>query len=198
MTDKDQDEARKIKIFLIKNEAGRFINVENPKMPYFTDKMWQGSFSSIKGKKNFDKNLEYLNKTGEYGELSLFETDLFEHLASSAIETSAAIITLDLAAKRLQLVRNTIPNVGEANEHVHNSLVNCSKKLKFVAPLFAGCERNNEEFTYEMQGNYDEMIHHLGKVEPWNTAEINELLTAYWKNKKTLLGSARRVNKATV
>ena len=60
--------------------------------------------------------------------------------------------------------------------------------------MFEHCTNNNEDFTYDNRANYEEMIGHASGFEMWELAEINEMFRAYKKNKKTLLGSAKRIN----
>lgn len=188
-------ELDKEKIFLIQNEAGEFINVEDPKVPYFASKLYMGSYASIKGKKGFDRNIEYLNGLGIYGKLSIYETTVYEHLASSASEISSSVIILDLAAKRLEIARDRIPNIPGANEQLRKSMLNTSGKMKFVHPIFKGCCEQNDDFTFENQGHYEAMILELAKFEMWEIEDLVKILRASRKNKKTMLGSAGRVNK---
>jgi len=194
MTDKELDQQKKTKIYLITNEEGKFMNVEIPTVPYFTTKLWLGSFATEKGKKAFDKNIEYLNRIGTFGTLKMFETNAFEYLAASSIETTTTIITLDICAKRIEVARDMIPGVSLATKEVRKSMLNTSGKIKFISPMFEQCVTNNEDFTYDNRGAYEEMIGHMAELEMWEIAEANELFRARKKNKKTILGSAKRIN----
>lgn len=195
MTDKEIEFAKNTKIYLIQNEKGEFINVEDTKDLYFTSKLHLGSYSSEKGLKGFEKNIEYLNKIGKYGKLKMFETTMYDHISAGSIEISTTIIGLDIVAKKIELARDMIPNVGQANKDCRKSLLNTSGKLKFVNPLFEGCVKNNDDFTFEKRAIYDAMINEVALYEMWELENLVEVLQGYRKNKKTVLGSARRVLK---
>jgi len=194
MTDQELQAQKKTKIYLITNSEDKFLNIEDTKDSYFTSKLYLGSYTIEKHKKNFEKNITYLNKIGTFGELKMYQTSAFEYLASSSIETTSTIITLDITSKRLEIARDMVPGVSEATKEVRKSMLNTSGKLKFISPMFENCADNNSDFTYDNRASYEEMIDHAASFEMWELQDINEIFKAYKNNKKTLLGSAKRIN----
>lgn len=177
-----------MKIYQIKNKEGKFLNVDS-KNPFFTEVFWRASYlSSAKIAQ------QIIDKSGVDG-LEISETTEQGYTEAVASETTNISIQMDSLSVRLERIAYSIPTMSGLNKQLKNFLVNTSLRLKKANPQFNEFLEKKEDATYDVQGVYDEYINSLSFVEMWEVAELKEIIMAFRKDKSSLLGIARKVNK---
>jgi hypothetical protein len=102
---------------------------------------------------------------------------------------------MDSLAVRLDRIAYSLPTMSNLNKQLKNFLTNTSVKLKKANPQFNEFLTLKEDATYDVQGIYDEFINNLSVVNMWEVGELNEILKAYRKDKSSVLGITRKVNR---
>lgn len=175
-------------IYQIKNKEDRFLNLDSNK-PFFTEAFWRASYFSSRKIAE-----QIISKSGVDG-LEVVETTELAYTEAIASETTNMSIQMDSLSVRLERIAYSLPTMSGLNKSLKNFLVNTSVKLKNVNPQFKEFLDKKEDATYDVQGVYDEYINSLSLIEMWEVGEITEILKAYRKDKSSLLGIARKVNR---
>lgn len=177
-----------MKIYQLKVKEGMFLNLES-KNPFYTPVFWRASyFSSAKVAQ------QIIDKSGN-NNLIIHETTEQEFTEAIATETTNVSIQMDSLAVRLERIAYSLPTMSGLNKQLKNFLTNTSVKLKKANPQFTEFLSLKEDATYDIQGIYDELINNLSFVNMWEVGELNEVLKAYKKDKSSVLGIAKKVNK---
>lgn len=177
-----------MKIYQIQNKEEKFLNIDSNN-PFFTDVFWRASyFSSSK------IAVQIISKSGVLG-LSVYETTEQAYTEAIASETTNVSIQMDSLAVRLERIAYSLPTMSGLNKQLKNFLVNTSTKLKSANPQFRDFLLKKEDATYEVQGIYDEYINNLSVVEMWEVVELTEIIKAYRKDKSSILGITKKINR---
>lgn len=177
-----------MKIYQLKTKEGMFLNIES-KNAFYTAVFWRASyFSSSKIAQ------QIIDKSG-VSDLLIHETTEQEFTEAIATETTNVSIQMDSLAVRLDRIAYSLPTMSNLNKQLKNFLTNTSVKLKKANPQFNEFLTLKEDATYDVQGVYDEFINNLSVVNMWEVGELNEMLKAYRKDKSSVLGITRKVNR---
>lgn len=177
-----------MKIYQIKNKEGKFLNIDNNNS-FFTEVFWRASYFSS------DKiAYSIIIKSGRL-DLHFSETTEKAYTEAIASETTNVSIQMDSLATRLDRIAYSLPTMSGLNKQLKNFLVNTSTKLKSANPQFRDFLLKKEDATYEVQGIYDEYINNLSVVEMWEVVELTEIIKAYRKDKSSILGITKKINR---
>ena len=175
-------------IYQIKNQEGKFLNIDSNK-PYYTSISWRASY--LRSEKLAK---EVIRLSGVSG-LEVFETTESAYTEELAHSTTSIAIQMDSLQLKLSNVAYHLPTMSGVNKSLKNFLVNTSVKLKSVNPQFNEFLTKKEDATNDVSAVYDEFIEKISTVDIWEMENISKIIDSYRKNPKSIMGMAEKINK---
>lgn len=172
-------------LFMIKSPEGEFYNGQTQT---WEKRMYLGAYALSKQKA--DEVVEFYHLNGEV--IQVTELEFTESLAS---QTTKLTIMLDATRAELETIRFRLPTVSNLNRNLGNFLKNTSQKIKDLNPHFRDFEKHKEDQTFEILGLYNGFIDEVAKTELYYCHEVAEILKAYHKDRSSILGITRKINK---
>lgn len=109
--------------------------------------------------------------------------------------TSNAILKAESLKKNLEEINYNLPTISGLNKNLSNFLKNTIDKLKFVNPIYRAFQSTQEEALFNLQGNYEEMIHEVSKVDLTECENITRIIKAYHKSPDSINGIVNKILK---
>lgn len=172
-------------LFIIKSPEGEFFNGQTQT---WEKRMFLGTYALTK--QNAQEVLEFYEINGEV--IQVTELEFTESLAT---QTTKLTIMLDATRAELETIKFRLPTVSNLNRNLGNFLKNTSQKIKDLNPHFRDFEKLKEDQTFEILGIYDAFVEEIAKTELYYCLEITEILKAYRKDRSSILGITRKINK---
>ena len=177
-----------MKIFQIKNQSEKFLNLDS-KDAFYTSVFWRASyFSSAK------IATQIIQSSGVSG-LVVSETTELEFTEAVATATTNVSIQMDSLASRLESYAYSIPTMSKLNKTLKTFVVNTSLKLKAMNPQFKEFLDQKEDDTFDVLSLYDDYIETISPLEFWEMKDITHLVKMYRKDKKSIMGMADKIQK---
>lgn len=172
-------------LFMIKSPNGEFYNGQTQT---WEKRMYLGTYALSKNKA--EEVLLFYELDAQV--IQVTELEFTESLAS---QTTKLTIMLDATRSELEAIRFRLPTISNLNRNLGNFLKNTSQKLKDLNPHFRDFEKQKEDQTFEVLGFYENFISEVSKTELYYCHEVAEILKAYHKDRSSILGITRKINK---
>ena len=117
-----------------------------------------------------------------------------DYMTSIASKTVKVIIQMDSIRRELDELRYNIPTISGLNKNLCNFLKNTSNQLLRISkPMFDDFVQKKEETTDDVQGNYEDYINELSKIQMYDCGELTMVLKAFQKDRKSILGISKKI-----
>ena len=174
------------KIYFIKNAEGKFYNsVEKHFYPAIINANYEKKEANVKqilalGLERFQGCEVHTTTESEF-------MDEFMH------QTTKLVLIGEYFHRALLHLSTRIPTISQVNKNLYQR---CKATVKELIPFTVHHKNyldNNETGTDEMQGQAEAYFEQLAKVEIFEMAEVTAIIKAYKINKKSILGTAKKV-----
>jgi hypothetical protein len=174
------------KIYFIQNQEGKFYNGRF--------KTWETYFSQASYEKNKATIMEYL-KSPRHKDNTCFETTEAEVMEQLAKNTTDLIIAGNYFKDRLVDLSCRIPTISQVNKNLFKSCKNTGELLKPFSKFYKQFLEQKEEDTDDVSGHFAEYIQKVSSVEIYQMGEINSIIEAYFIDRKSVVGIAKKILK---
>lgn len=172
------------KLYLIKNESGKYFNAAKN---YYSELYIGATYAT-----SDQKARDIINAFGLKNHTIDIVTEE-DYMTSIASKTVKVIIQMDSLRRELDEIRYNMPTISGLNKNSANFLKNTSNHLMGISkPLFDEFVKKKEETTDDVQGNYEEFINELSKIELYDCGELTLILKALKKDRKSIVGIAKK------
>ena len=175
------------KLYLIQNEDGKYYNAAKN---YYSELYIGATYATSE-----QKARDIINYYGLKNHTIDTVTEE-DYMTSIASKTVKVIIQMDSIRRELDELRYNIPTISGLNKNLCNFLKNTSNQLLRISkPMFDEFVQKKEETTDDVQGNYEEFINKLAKIQIYDCGELTMVLKASQKDRKSIIGIAKKVLK---
>lgn len=122
------------------------------------------------------------------------ENDLFYEYAS---QTTDVVLSGAYFANKLEHLDCKLPTISQVSKNMHKRSVGTINELKPLTVHYNEFLKKEEDRTDDIMANYEEYIRYFVNVKIHEMPEYLEIFDAFKKDKKSILGIARKVNKHT-
>jgi hypothetical protein len=172
------------KLYLIQNEDGKYYNAAKN---YYTELYISATYATT-----MQKATDIINAFGLKNHSVTIVTEE-EFTTSLASKTVKLIIQMDFIRRELDELRWNVPTISGLNKTLCNFLKNTSNQLMRISkPMFDEFVRKKEDTTDDVRGNYEEFINEISKIEMYDCSELTLILKAFKKDRKSMLGIAKK------
>lgn len=171
------------KLYMLKNAEGKYYN---SRLNSWEKRLFLATFTTTKAKAQ--EVIDFYKLHAEV--IIVTELEFTQDLAS---ETTKTVIKLDSILTDLNKIHFHLPTISGLNKNISNFISKTSKYLKGINPHFEAFARAKEDQTFEVAAVYEEFIDELSNVELYHCGELTAILKAYHKDKKSILGIAKKI-----
>jgi len=174
------------KIYFLQNSEGKFYNSK--------EKTFYSSVLNANYERDYPKMKLILNLPQFQGCI-IYEITEDDFRILLECETTRVILAGQYFVQLLQQLDMKLPTISQLGKNMHKK---CKAVIDELTPLTRWHQtfiKNEEERTDEVQGNYQEYIENMAKIEIFQCAEVTAILKAYHKDRSSILGIANKILK---
>lgn len=118
-----------------------------------------------------------------------------EYIFAKANAMTKITIICDSLSHLLKTTLPNLPNKSQASKNAYRHLKKASESIRGFIPDFEHFAKTREDDVYDVKGYYEEFIHELSLIEFHDLTSLIGLLRAYKKDKKSMIGIAKKILK---
>lgn len=156
------------------------------------DETWYSNILNANYDRDFNK-MKLVVKLFPNSEIhTVTEEDFMQELA---MITTNAVLAGSYFAEILKKINYTIPTISRCNKLVYQKCKNAIDALEPFSKFNKEFVNRKEDETDEVSGHLQEYLSLLSDVEVYKTAEVVEILKAYKKDRASILGIVKKINR---
>lgn len=176
------------KLYFIQNAEGKFYNAK--------EKTYYSEIINANYEKN-KKVTEELITLPRFAGCNVFEFTEQAFMFEMSMATTDAVLAGEYFARKLFKLAYRLPTISQVNKTLYNK---CKQSIDALSPftkMHVGFVKNEEDSTDSLQGDYEEYLHQVSKIEIYQMKDLIQIIKAYHLNRDSILGIANKINKNT-